>query len=65
VTLRRAFRMALARDPSDEEAAQLLEFFDAQMQSYQNDGKHARAAELALADVCQTFLALNEMMYVE
>jgi hypothetical protein len=35
------------------------------MQSYQNDGKHAQAAELALTDVCQTLLALNELMYVE
>ena len=64
-TLRRAFHAALARDPSDEELSQSLAFFDRQMQTYQAEGKHAQAAELALADLCQTLLGLNELVYIE
>jgi hypothetical protein len=64
-TLRRAVQMGLARDPSQDELTGLLEFFDGQMHSYQNDGQHGSAAELALTDVCQTLLSLNEMMYVD
>jgi hypothetical protein len=64
-TLRRAFRMALARDPNDDELTGLLEFFDGQLQAYQAEGQHTRAAELALADLCQSLFGLNELVYVE
>jgi hypothetical protein len=64
-TLRRAFRMALARDPGHDELTGLLEFFDGQMRSYQNDQQHGAAAELALTDICQALLALNELMYLD
>jgi hypothetical protein len=64
-TLRRTFRTALGRDPSDDELARSLEFLNRQMQNYQSDGQHARAAELALADFCQTLLGLNELVYIE
>jgi hypothetical protein len=64
-TLRRVFQATLARDPSDEELSQALAFLNQQMQTYQSEGKHAEAAELSLADVCQTLLGLNELIYVE
>jgi hypothetical protein len=64
-TLRRAFQMALARDPTDEELVQSIAFFDRQMQTYQAEGKHAQAAETALADFCQTLMGLNELIYIE
>ncbi|MEX2142035.1 MAG: PSD1 and planctomycete cytochrome C domain-containing protein [Pirellulales bacterium] len=64
-TLRRAFQMALARDPSDEELSQSLKFLNGQMRLYQAGGEHAQAAELALTDFCQTLLGLNEVVYVE
>jgi hypothetical protein len=64
-TLRRAFQSALSRDPSADELAQALGFVNRQMQMYQTDGQHAHAAELALADFCQTLLGLNELIYVQ
>jgi hypothetical protein len=64
-TLRRVFQLALARDPGDEELSQSLAFVDRQMQTYQAEGKHAQAAETALADFCQTLLGLNELIYIE
>ena len=63
-TLRRAFQAAFGRDPSDEELVESHEFLNRQMQRYQADGERIRAAELALADFCQTLLSLNELIYV-
>jgi hypothetical protein len=64
-TLRRVFQAALARDPSDDELSQSLAFLNRQMHAYQAEGKHAQAAETALADFCQTLLGLNELVYIE
>jgi hypothetical protein len=64
-TLRRAFQLAVGRDPSEEELSQSLEFLNRQMQQYQTDGQAATAADLALADFCQTLLGLNELVYID
>jgi cytochrome c553 len=64
-TVRRAFRQALAREPSEQELNRSLEFFAQQLARHQADGKPAQAAELALADLCQTLLGLNELVYIE
>jgi mono/diheme cytochrome c family protein len=58
------YRLALGRVPEPEEATASLEFLRDQAGRYRADGK-ADAEALALADVCQSLLCLNEFAYVE
>jgi hypothetical protein len=59
---------ALSRPPSDFERSSSLEFFESQYQSYLTDStKHSQAQShtLALADVCQVLMSLNEFVYIQ
>ena len=60
--IRVAFSAALQRAPDDAELASLTEFLKEQQKSY---GAAGNAAQLALADLCQAVLSLNEVIYVE
>jgi hypothetical protein len=62
--IRAAYRHALSRLPNEKEQAALLAFFEAQQASYAAE-KKANAAHLALADLCQAVMNLNEVIYVE
>jgi hypothetical protein len=59
-----AYQTALGRTPSALELADSAGFINAQLASYQANGK-AEARELALTDFCQTLMCLNEFVYVE
>jgi hypothetical protein len=59
-----AYRIALGRTPSAEESADSIGFIEQQQARYQKAGK-GDARGLALADVCQVLLCLNEFVYVE
>jgi hypothetical protein len=60
----RAYRLALVRQPTADELATAVAFFDAQRASYRQAG-HEDAADLAMTDLCQAVLCLNEFVYVE
>ncbi|NUN95253.1 MAG: DUF1549 domain-containing protein [Candidatus Omnitrophica bacterium] len=63
--VRAAYRLAIARDPSEEELRDTLRFVEDQAASYGKDGKSMEEARsLALADFCQVVLNLNEFVYV-
>jgi hypothetical protein len=59
-----AFRLAVARPPSDDERRAGRAFLAEQAGSYQQDGRE-NAANLARIDFCQALLCLNEFVYVE
>lgn len=56
-----AYLLALGRSPSAHELADTTSFVRDQMASYKKDN----ALEMALADLCQTLMSLNEFVYVE
>jgi hypothetical protein len=57
-----AYRLALARQPSEAETVDAVQFVAAQRQHY--DGQ-ADAEHLAWTDFCQMLLASNAFLYVE
>jgi mono/diheme cytochrome c family protein len=59
--VRRAYRQALAREPSASELREALAFLEQQQATYPAD----RRREAALADFCQVLMCLNEFVYVE
>ena len=59
--VRRAWRIATGRDPTDKEAAVAEEFLDAQQALYSGDS----ARRWAVADFCQMLLASSAFLYVE
>jgi hypothetical protein len=59
--VRRAWRTAIGRDPTEKEAAVAEEFFEAQHALYSGDS----ARRWAVADFCQMLLASNAFLYVE
>ncbi|MBW3595781.1 MAG: PSD1 and planctomycete cytochrome C domain-containing protein [Planctomycetes bacterium] len=59
-----AYRLALAREPTERERQVAAEFLAAQQERHQQAG-HADAERLALIDFCQAMLSLNEFVYVE
>jgi mono/diheme cytochrome c family protein len=63
-TLVRAYRLALARDPSAEELDQAAAFVERQQHSYQSQGQ-ADARVQAWTDLCQVLFCLNEFAYLE
>lgn len=60
----RAYRLAIGRQPTPDELATAAAFFDAQRASYGQAG-HEDAADLAMTDLCQAVLCLNEFVYIE
>jgi hypothetical protein len=62
--VRAAYRLALTRLPSAEEAADAEDFLKRQEESYRA-AKKPDARRLALADLCQTLFCLNEFVYIE
>jgi hypothetical protein len=59
--VRAAYRLALTRSPSSEEATDAIAFIEQQQATYSD----AHKREAALADFCQVLLCLNEFVYVE
>jgi hypothetical protein len=59
--LRRAYRVALAREPTAAELSDGLAFLKQQMASYPPD----RRREAAWTDFCQVLMCLNEFIYVD
>ncbi len=62
--VRRAYLMALGRQPTAVELSDAEEFIRDQTASYET-AKKADGRTLALTDFCQTLLCLNEFVYVE
>ena len=60
-SVRRAYRIALARDATPAELRDALEFLKQQMASYPPE----RRREAALTDFCQVLMCLNEFIYVD
>jgi mono/diheme cytochrome c family protein len=58
-----AYKMTVARSPDTGEVASGRAFLAQQAASYSNSG--VGAPELALADLCQVLMCLNEFAYVE
>ena len=54
--VKRAYRIALCRDPTAAELGDAMSFLK---------GQTGPAREAALADFCQVLLCLNEFLYVE
>ena len=59
-----AYQRAFGRNPTDEEAKLAAEFLKQQTEVYQQ-AKHAKAANAALTDFCQTLFSMNEFIYVD
>jgi hypothetical protein len=59
--VRNAYRIALARPPSDAELREATAFLEQQMASYPAERRRAAA----LADFCQVLMCLNEFIYVD
>jgi len=62
--VRSGYARALGRPPTDQEAADAVQFIQDQAAAYLKDGK-ADAERLALTDFCQVLLELNEFIYVD
>ncbi|MCP4172735.1 MAG: DUF1553 domain-containing protein, partial [Fuerstiella sp.] len=67
---RLAFRLAIARPPTDEELDAVTEYADRQYEEFRNDPKHRDAAEdelqrHVLTQLCRVILNLNEFVYPE
>jgi mono/diheme cytochrome c family protein len=62
--VRAGYARALGRAPTAEELADSVEFLKAQMDAYQSDGK-PDARKLAITDLCQVLMGLNEFVYVD
>jgi hypothetical protein len=66
--VRRAWRLALGREPSAEELGTATDFLAARMHQRLTRGPAQSPLEtrqLALADLCQSLFALNEFIYVD
>jgi hypothetical protein len=63
-SIQEGYRIALGRDPSDEDLSDSRAFINQQMKGYAEVGQ-ANARELAMADFCQVLLCLNEFVYVD
>ncbi|MBI3410116.1 MAG: PSD1 domain-containing protein [Planctomycetes bacterium] len=59
--VRMGYRIAVARNPTREEMEDSLEFVNRQMATYPGDDRR----QLALADLCQVLMCLNEFVYVD
>lgn len=59
-----AYRIALSRSPTAQERQDAVAFVQSQEASYRDAGRQ-ESCELALTDLCQTLLCLNEFVYVD
>ena len=57
-----AYQLALSRQPTETEIAQMVGFVNSQAASY---GAADATKQRALADFCQLVLCLNEFMFVD
>jgi len=64
VAVVRGYRIALTREPTQQELADSTVFVKAQLASYTAEGRKD-AREQALADFCQVLICLNEFIYVD
>ncbi len=62
--VRRAYAIAIGRQPSPDEEADALAFLAEQTRAYVAEGK-PDAGQLALTDFCQTLMSLNEFVFVD
>lgn len=62
--VRAAYRLALARDPSDDELRVAAEFLESSRRLRREQGE-AGPDSAALADFCQLLFGLNEFIYVD
>jgi len=62
--VKRAFKRALSREPSQRELQSSLKFLQNQ-QKYYDENKQQNAHIEALADFCQTLFSLNETIYID
>lgn len=62
--VRRAYQLALARDPTSDEQAEADRFLRDQAAAYRGEQK-PRPEHTALADYCQVLLGLNEFVYID
>ena len=61
-----AFRIALARPPSNDEAARCIAFLARQVELYRSNGVSGEAAtHQALTELCHTLLNTSEFIYAE
>jgi hypothetical protein len=63
-SIRTTYRLALSREPSQQEAADAEAFIREQSQQYRSAGTRD-ADQAARVDFCQAILSLNEFVYVE
>ena len=63
-SVREAYRLAFAREPSAEESADDLAFLKRQLESYRRDGKNDGFAQ-ALTDFCQSIFCSNEFLTID
>jgi hypothetical protein len=62
--VRRAYRVALGRGPTDSELGDAVDFLREQEASYRANVR-PNPGPLALADFCQAVMSLNEFIYVD
>ena len=62
--VRSVYALALGRPPTEQETSDAVQFTQDQAASYKKDGK-ADADRLALTDLCQVVMELNEFIYVD
>ncbi|MCO6453864.1 MAG: PSD1 domain-containing protein [Pirellulaceae bacterium] len=62
--IERAYRLAFGRSPTAEERQLAERFLHSQADAHQQAGR-ADGSRLALIDLCQTLLSMNEFVYVE
>ncbi len=60
--IRDTYRIALGRAPTDAESARMVAFVENQSASY---GGGARSLDLAVADLCQMVVCLNEFVFID
>lgn len=63
-TIREAWRLAFGRTPSEEESRAAQQFL-AQQQELRSEAGESDGRKLAIVDLCQTLLSMNEFVYVE
>ncbi|HSG68813.1 MAG TPA: DUF1553 domain-containing protein, partial [Planctomycetaceae bacterium] len=61
-TIDNAYKIALAREPSELEKTTMLQFIEQQAASY---GENPQATDVAIADFCQLMFCLNEFLFVD
>lgn len=62
--VQRAYRRAFGRSPSKQERSLATEFLARQAELHRQAG-HGEPDRLALTDLCQTLMSMNEFIYVE